>query len=64
MSLGVSSVGINLVGANYVIFTGQAWNASTESQAVARAHRYGQNKKVTVFHIAYRGTIEQEQYKR
>ena len=64
MTTAVGGFGIELTAANHVIFLQQSWNATTEDQASARAHRKGQKKEVYVWHLIYQGTVEQEQYKR
>lgn len=42
------SVGLNLQGLNRVYFTSPHWNPAIEDQAIGRAHRIGQSKKVIV----------------
>jgi len=49
-------VGINLQEATRVYITAPSWNPATELQAIARAHRTGQTKKVTVRRLVYIGT--------
>jgi SNF2 family DNA or RNA helicase len=47
--------GLNLQEATRVYITSPSWNPATELQAIARAHRTGQTKKVTVRKLVYRG---------
>jgi len=49
-------VGLNLQEATRVYITSPAWNPATELQAIGRAHRTGQTKKVTVERLYYKGT--------
>ena len=48
-------VGLNLQEASRVYITSPAWNPATELQAIGRAHRTGQTKKVTVERLYYTG---------
>lgn len=49
-------VGLNLQEATRVYITAPAWNPATELQAIARSHRTGQVRKVTVRKLVYVGT--------
>lgn len=60
VSLCAGSCGLNLTAANHVILTEPFWNPFTEEQAIDRAHRLGQNKKVTVYRILVKGTVEDD----
>ncbi len=60
LSLKAGGVGINLTGADYVILLDPWWNPAAESQAIDRAHRIGQKRKVTVYRLVTRGTIEEK----
>lgn len=51
-------VGLNLQEATRVYITSPAWNPATELQAIGRAHRTGQTRKVTVERLYYKGTNE------
>jgi SNF2 family DNA or RNA helicase len=48
-------VGLNLQEATRVYITCPAWNPATELQAIGRAHRTGQTRKVTVRRLIYMG---------
>jgi len=48
-------VGLNLQDATRVYLTAPSWNPATELQAIARAHRTGQDKKVIVRKLLYVG---------
>ncbi|KAJ3067564.1 hypothetical protein HDU98_009215 [Podochytrium sp. JEL0797] len=52
-------IGINISSANRVIIFDHGWNPSQEHQAVARAYRYGQTKKVYVYHLLTNGAFEE-----
>lgn len=48
-------VGLNLQDATRVYITTPAWNPATELQAIGRAHRTGQMRKVVVRRLVYTG---------
>ena len=52
--------GLNLTGADTVIFYDHDWNPANDDQAADRAHRIGQTKPVTVYKLVSRGTIEEK----
>lgn len=58
ISLKAGGVGLNLTKADYVIHLDSWWNPAVENQASDRAHRIGQNKPVTIYHLLTRNTIE------
>lgn len=60
VSLCAGSCGLNLTAANHVILTEPFWNPFAEEQAIDRAHRLGQNKKVTVYRMLVKGTVEDD----
>jgi SNF2 family DNA or RNA helicase len=60
ISLKAGGVGLNLAEADYCILLDPWWNPATESQAVDRAHRIGQTKKVMVYRLVSKGTIEEK----
>jgi DNA repair protein RAD5 len=52
------STGLNLQMFDTVYFTSPHWNPTHEQQAIARVHRIGQNKNVTVKRFVIKNTIE------
>jgi len=60
ISLKAGGVGLNLVEADYVFMLNPWWNPAAESQAVSRAHRIGQTKKVFVYRFISTETIEEK----
>ncbi|EQB58429.1 hypothetical protein CGLO_01330 [Colletotrichum gloeosporioides Cg-14] len=54
-----NSQNLNLTAANYVHIVEPQWNPSVEEQAVARALRMGQTRKVSVFRYIVGGSVEQ-----
>ena len=48
LSTRAGGVGLNLTGADTVVLVDSDWNPQQDLQAVARAHRHGQKKAVTV----------------
>lgn len=58
ISLKAGGLGLNLTQADYVIHLDSWWNPAVENQASDRAHRLGQNKPVTIYHLLAKNTIE------
>ena len=56
-------LGVNLTGADTVIFYDSDWNPQNDIQALARCHRIGQTKEVSVYRLLTRGTYEGEMFK-
>ncbi|WWC70923.1 uncharacterized protein I206_104875 [Kwoniella pini CBS 10737] len=52
-------VGINLATADTVIIYDPDFNPHQDLQAIARSHRYGQKKKVLVFKLMIKGSVEE-----
>ncbi len=59
VSLKVGGVGLNLTEAEVVILLDPWWNPAIESQAIARAHRIGQENTVHAIRMVSAGTIEE-----
>jgi transcriptional regulator ATRX len=55
---------MNLIGANRVVIFDHAHNPTHEVQAISRAYRYGQRKKVTVYRFVAAGSLEEKIYTR
>lgn len=60
ISLKAGGVGLNLTGADVVIHYDPWWNLAVQNQATDRAHRIGQTKKVVVYKLIAKGTIEEK----
>ncbi|MET0989718.1 MAG: DEAD/DEAH box helicase, partial [Glaciihabitans sp.] len=60
ISLKAGGFGLNLTEADYVFLLDPWWNPASESQAVDRTHRIGQNKSVMVYRMIATGTIEEK----
>ena len=60
ISLKAGGVGLNLVGADVVIHYDPWGNVAVQNQATDRAHRIGQTKKVVVYRLIAKGTIEEK----
>lgn len=58
VSLTAGNAGLNLTAASQVIVTEPFWNPYVEEQAIDRAHRFGQEKPVTVHRLLIEGTVE------
>lgn len=56
----VGGLGLNLTGADTVIFLEHDWNPSKDLQAMDRAHRLGQKRSVNVYRLITRGTLEEK----
>lgn len=59
ISLKVGGVGLNLTAADTVIMLDPWWNPAVEDQAIARAHRIGQDQPVFVYKLVIEGSIEE-----
>ena len=60
LSTRAGGVGINLATADTVIILDPDFNPHQDIQALSRAHRIGQKKKVIVFQLTTRGTAEEK----
>eukprot|EP01105_Mastigella_eilhardi_P014815 TRINITY_DN3378_c0_g1_i4.p1 TRINITY_DN3378_c0_g1~~TRINITY_DN3378_c0_g1_i4.p1 ORF type:complete len:687 (-),score=221.73 TRINITY_DN3378_c0_g1_i4:58-2118(-) len=60
LTTSVGGLGLNLTGADTVIFLEHDWNPSKDLQAMDRAHRLGQTKVVNVYRLISRGTLEEK----
>ncbi|KAG0053998.1 TATA-binding protein-associated factor mot1 [Gryganskiella cystojenkinii] len=56
----VGGLGLNLTGADTVIFVEHDWNPMKDLQAMDRAHRLGQKKVVNVYRLISKGTLEEK----
>ncbi|CAH1990000.1 unnamed protein product [Acanthoscelides obtectus] len=56
----VGGLGLNLTGADTVIFVEHDWNPMKDLQAMDRAHRIGQKKVVNVYRLITRATLEEK----
>lgn len=59
ISLKAGGTGLNLTGADTVIYYDPWWNVAAQNQATDRAHRIGQEKKVTVYKLIAKDTLEE-----
>ncbi len=60
ISLKAGGVGLNLTAADYIFITDPWWNPAAEMQAISRAHRIGQDKKVFVYRFISEKSIEEK----
>ena len=60
LTTSVGGLGLNLTGADTVIFVEHDWNPQKDIQAMDRAHRIGQKKVVNVHRLVTRGTLEEK----
>ncbi len=60
ISIKAGGVGINLTAADYVFILDPWWNPAVEQQAIARAHRIGQENKVFVYKFITFDTVEEK----
>ena len=58
ISLKAGGSGLTLTEADYVYIMDPWWNPAAEEQAIDRAHRIGQTKKVNVYRLVAADTIE------
>ncbi|KAJ3196679.1 btaf1 RNA polymerase II, B-TFIID transcription factor-associated, 170kDa [Irineochytrium annulatum] len=60
LTTSVGGLGLNLTGADTVIFVEHDWNPMKDLQAMDRAHRIGQKRVVNVYRLIMRGTLEEK----
>jgi superfamily II DNA or RNA helicase/predicted DNA-binding antitoxin AbrB/MazE fold protein len=60
ISLKAGGVGLNLTSASAVFLYDPWWNPMAEQQAVDRAHRIGQKKKVNIYKFITKNSIEEK----
>jgi len=63
LTTSVGGVGLNLVCADRVVIVDPAWNPATDAQAVDRAFRIGQDKRVKVYRLVMSGLIEDKMFR-
>merc|ERR1711972_882811 len=56
----VGGLGLNLTGADTVIFVEHDWNPMKDVQAMDRAHRIGQKRVVNVYRLITKATLEEK----
>jgi SNF2 family DNA or RNA helicase len=60
LSTKVGGVGLNLTSASRVFLCDPGWNPFIESQAISRAHRMGQKRKVIVKRLLIKSSVEEQ----
>ncbi len=60
ISLKAGGTGLNLTAADYVYIVDPWWNPAVENQAIDRAHRIGQDKKVIAIRLICSNTVEEK----
>jgi SNF2 family DNA or RNA helicase len=60
ISIKAGGLGLNLTEADYVFILDPWWNPAVEAQAIDRAHRIGQTKKVFTYKFITRNTVEEK----
>jgi SNF2 family DNA or RNA helicase len=60
ISIKAGGLGLNLTEADYVFILDPWWNPAVEQQAIDRAHRIGQKKKVFTYKFITRNTVEEK----
>ena len=60
LSLKAAGHGLNLTAADYVFLLDPWWNPAVEAQAVDRAHRIGQQRRVFTYRLIARDTVEEK----
>ncbi|KAG0142765.1 hypothetical protein CROQUDRAFT_662086 [Cronartium quercuum f. sp. fusiforme G11] len=53
-------LGINLTAADTVVMYDSSWNPQVDNQAIARAHRIGQTRPVTVYRLVCADSVEEQ----
>ena len=60
VSLKAGGQGLNLTAADYLYILDPWWNPAVEAQAVDRAHRIGQTRRVFAYRLIARDTVEEK----
>jgi superfamily II DNA or RNA helicase len=60
ISLKAGGQGLNLTAADYIYILDPWWNPAVEAQAVDRAHRIGQTRRVFAYRLIARDTVEEK----
>jgi len=60
ISIKAGGLGLNLTEADYVFILDPWWNPAVEAQAIDRAHRIGQKKKVFTYKFITRNSVEEK----
>jgi SNF2 family DNA or RNA helicase len=60
ISLKAGGVGLNITKASFVLFLDPWWNPFAEKQGISRAHRIGQENKVSVVRFITKNTVEEK----
>lgn len=60
ISIKAGGLGLNLTEADYVFILDPWWNPAVEAQAIDRAHRIGQKRKVFTYKFISRNTVEEK----
>lgn len=60
ISLKAGGQGLNLTAAEYVFLLDPWWNPAVEAQAIDRAHRIGQTRRVFAYRLIARDTVEEK----
>ncbi|KAI9887515.1 MAG: helicase [Watsoniomyces obsoletus] len=64
LSAKAGGVGLNLIGASRLVLFEADWNPSTDLQAMARIHRDGQKKPVSIYRLLLGGGIDEKIWQR
>ena len=60
ISLKAGGLGLNLTAADYVFLLDPWWNPAVEAQAIDRAYRVGQTRKVFAYRLICQNTVEEK----
>jgi SNF2 family DNA or RNA helicase len=60
ISLKAGGLGLNLTAADYVFLLDPWWNPAVEMQAIDRAHRVGQTRRVFAYRLICQNTVEEK----
>ena len=58
-TIGALGTGVTLTEASVIILLDEPWNKATREQAIDRAHRIGQNNKLTIYTLMCKDTIDE-----
>ena len=60
LTTSVGGLGLNLTGADTIIFAEHDWNPMRDLQAIDRAHRIGQTRTLNVYRLIVQESLEEK----
>ncbi|KAL9095031.1 MAG: hypothetical protein Q9165_002633 [Trypethelium subeluteriae] len=64
LSAKTGGTGLNLIGASRLVLFDADWNPATDAQAMARIHRDGQKRPVSIYRLILKGAMDEKIFQR